>query len=169
MELWKAGNEVMQQLQTLIANHHPHLALIEGDIGVIFREKAIEKSGKVTLGTTKKAPPLLGVLTDKKYNYKFLIELGADVWQTLSDRQRLALLDHHLCSMVVEEDEDKGTLTCSIRPPDFFGYKDEVERWGMWRPLDDDTLTVLEHMFEKKGDEAASSDDLNDVLTALNH
>ncbi len=167
MELWKAGNDVMKLLKQLIANHHPHLVMIETDIAVVFRQKAIEKHGRVVLGTTKKAPPALAVLTDKKFSYKFIIELGADSWQALSNRQQMALLDHHLCSMVVEEDEEKGTMTCSIRLPDFYGYKEEVERWGMWRPLDDDTLTVLEQMFGKSTDEKASDDDFANVLDAL--
>lgn len=168
MEIWKAGKDVMDLMLRLIAEHHPHLAMIESDIGIVFREKAIEKNGKTILGVTKKAPPMLSVLTDKKFNYKFIVELGADAWQTLSDRQRMALIDHHLCSMSVEEDEDKGTLSCSMRPPDFLGYKEEVERWGMWRPLDDDTLTALEHMFDTKdGDRSSVADDISDALDVL--
>jgi hypothetical protein len=174
MEIWKAGKDVMTLLQRLIADNHPHLVLIEKEIGVIFRQKAIEKNGRVILGTTKKAPALLSVLTDEDYNYKFLIELGADSWQTLSDRQRLALLDHHLCAMIVTEDEEKGTQVCSLRVPDFLCYKEEIQRWGMWRPLDDDTHTALEHMFDDKLKEAnrptaATTDDLADVLNALSN
>jgi hypothetical protein len=48
----------------------------------------------------------------------------------------------------VEEDANSGEIKCSIRQPDFTGFKDEVARWGMWRPLDDETLTAVEKMFE---------------------
>jgi len=169
MDTWKAGKDVMTQLQKLIANYHPHLALIEDEISVIFREKSSEVAGMVILGKTKKAPPNLTVLTDKQFNYKYIIELGADQWATLSDPQRNALLDHHLCSMRVEEDANSGTIKCSIRPPDFIGYKEEVERHGMWRPMDDDTLSAVEHMFGKpakstKPKKRASDSDLDDVL-----
>lgn len=175
MDIWKAGPDVMKKVKTLIAKFHPELVLIEEDIIVLFREKSIEKAGKVTLGVTKKAPPLLPVLTEKDYKYKFIIELGADSWQTLSDKQQMALLDHHLCSMLVQEDEEKGTISCSIRPLDFYGYKEEVERWGMWWPMSDDILTIFEDLFGKDDSEkpkkksaAAATDELDDVLDALN-
>jgi hypothetical protein len=172
---WKAGKDVMDIVQKLIAKHHPHLALIEKDIGVVFKDKATEKAGLVIPGNTKKAPPLMEILTDKKFNYKFIIELGADAWQQLNDKQQQALLDHHLCAMLVEEDKEGG-LKCSIRPPDFVGYKEEVERWGMWRPMDEDTLTIIEEMFGKKAEEhtanvrkrAGDAEDLDEVLDALN-
>jgi hypothetical protein len=148
VDIWKAEKKVMKMVSDLIAQHHPHLVLIEEEIGVIFREKASEVAGVVILGKTKKAPSLLPVLTDKKFSYKFLIELGADEWNnSLDDRQRMALLDHHLCSMMAEEDPNTGEIKCTIRPPDFIGYTEEVQRWGMWRPIDDETLTAVEKMF----------------------
>lgn len=178
MEIWKAGPDVMKSVTKLIAQYHPHLALIEEDIIVVFREKATEKAGKVIMGATKKATPLLAVLTDKKFTYKFIVELGADVWKELDPKQQQALLDHHLCSMKVEEDANSGEIKCSLRPPDFVGYKEEVERWGMWRPMDDDTLSIIEEMFGKKAQEvqaakknspasATAGDDIDSVLDAL--
>ena len=179
MEIWKAGPDVMKSVSTLIGKHHPHLALIEEDIIVVFREKATEKAGKVIMGATKKATPLLAILTDKKFTYKFIVEIGADVWKELDNRQQQALLDHHLCSMKVEEDANSGEIKCSLRPPDFLGYKEEVERWGMWRPMDDDTLSIIEQMFGKKAEEVkaqkkksapsdTATDDIDSVLNALN-
>lgn len=178
MERWKAGPDVMKKVKTLIAKYHPHLVLVEDEIAVVFREKATEKAGKVIMGNTSKATPLLEVLTDKKYGYRFIIELGADVWQNeLDDRQQLALLDHHLCAMKVEDD-GQGGRKYSLRPADFVGYKEEVERWGMWRPMDDDTLSIIEQMFGEKAKEgkaqvqkrvsATAPDDIDDVLKALN-
>jgi hypothetical protein len=58
--------------------------------------------------------------------------------------------------MKVEEDEKNGGFKCSIRPPDFVGYKEEVERHGMWRPMDEDTLSIIEEMFGKKAEEHAA-------------
>lgn len=175
MERWKAGPDVMKKVKSLIAKYHPHLALVEDEIAVVFREKAVEKSGKVLMGNTSKATPLLEVLTDKKFGYRFIVELGADVWQNeLDDRQQLALLDHHLCAMKVEDD-GQGGRKYSLRPPDFVGYKEEVERWGMWRPMDDDTLSIIEQMFGEKAKEgktkvqkrvsARTPDDIDDLLS----
>jgi len=179
MEKWKAGPDVMKMVTTLIAQYHPHLVLVEKEIVVVFREKASEKAGKVIMGGTSKMTPLLSVVTDKKFEFKFIIEIGADVWENeLDNTQRLALLDHHLCAMKVEDD-GQGGYKYSLRPPDFVGYKEEVERWGMWRPMDDDTLSIIEKMFGDKAKQgnadksvqikmgATTPDDLDDVLDAL--
>lgn len=174
MDTWKAGKDVMTMMKKLIAKHHPHLALIEEDIGILFREKAVEKAGKVILGSTKKAPGVLSVLTDKQFNHKFIIELGADAWARLSDKQRMACLDHHLCAILVEEDPETGAVKYGLRPPDFFAYRGEMERWGMWWPMDDETLSVIEEMFGEKAAQvseasnaAKDADDLEDVLDTL--
>lgn len=174
MDTWKAGKDVMKMMKQLIAKHHSHLVMIEDEISIIFREKAVEKAGKVMLGATKKAPALLPVLTDKQFNYKFIIELGADAWAKLSDKQRMACLDHYLCAMMVEEDPESGSVKYGLRPPDFFAYRGEMERWGMWWPMDDETLSVIEEMFGDKAAEVTKSsnaaedaDDLEDVLDTL--
>jgi hypothetical protein len=171
MDTWKAGPDVMTQVSTLIGQYHPHLALIEDEIAVVFREKASEVAGTIILGKTKKAPSLITVLTDKKFNFRFIIELGADEWQALTLQQQSALLDHHLCSMVAEEDPNTGEIKTGIRPPDFLGYREEVERHGMWRPMDDETLSVVEKMFGKAAKQPkkreAEPEDLDDALDAL--
>jgi len=173
MDKWKAGPDVMKMVTTLIAKYHPHLVLIEEEIAVVFREKASEKAGKIIMGNTSKATPLLEVLTDKKFTYRFIIEIGADVWNNeLDNKQQLALLDHHLCAMKVEDD-GQGVRKYSLRPPDFVGYKEEVERWGMWRPMDDETLSIIEEMFgdkaEAKNDvqKRTVPDDIDDVLNSI--
>lgn len=153
MEKWKAGPDVLKKMGSLIAKYHPQLALVEKEIAIVFREKAVEKSGMVIMGNTAKASPLLEVLTDKKFSYRYIIELGGDVWENeLDNQQQLALLDHHLCAMKVEDDGNGG-YKYSLRPPDFIGFKEEIERWGMWRPMDDDTLSIIEEMFGKKAAE----------------
>lgn len=178
MERWNAGPDVMKMVTTLIAKYHPHLVLVEKEIAVVFREKAIEKAGKVFLGGASKMGWQISVITDKKFQHKFIIELGADVWQNeLDETQRLALLDHNLCSMKVEDDKEGG-YKYSLRPPDFVAYKEEVERWGMWRPMDDDTLSIIEKMFGEKAKEgsdtvqkrtaAQTPDDIDDILGAPN-
>lgn len=154
MQTWKAGEDVLEMVEDLIRNHHPMLLMVKDEITVLFREKAQERCGKVLLGITKKAPTNLPVLTDKKFLYKFIIEIGADTWQGLSQHQRMALLDHHLCSMRVEENAETGNVSYSIRPPDFKGYRGEVERWGMWWPIDGETLSIIEQMFGRKAIQA---------------
>lgn len=149
-DIWKAGKDVDKIKVDLINKYHPDLALIQEEIVILFKEKASVAAGQVIAGKTKKAPPILSVLTDKKFEYRFIVELGADVWGTLTDEQRVAMIDHHLCSMEVKEDAESGEIKCGVRPPDFTGYKEEIERHGMWRDFDEDTMLAVENAFKDK-------------------
>lgn len=146
MQIWKAGPDVEKLLQKLIGKHHPNLLLIKDEIAVVFKEKASSPGGTAILGKSKKAPPLLTVFTGT--DYKFIIELADDEWKELDSRQQQALLDHHLCSLVCEEDPESGGFKCAVRAPDVVGYREELKRWGMWRPTAPQvTPTLVEQMF----------------------
>ena len=131
VDYWKAGNDVNTMMNTLLG-HHPDLVLVEDEIAVVFREKAAKRGGKIVLGSSKKAPSMLGVLGD--IEYKFILEIAADEWQGLTNKQQLALLDHLLCGCGVEENANTGTMKCFIRTPDVAFYWDELDRHGDWRP-----------------------------------
>lgn len=131
MDVWKASEDVIATVHDLIAKHHPHLASIRDQIAILFREKASHKGDKVVLGASKKAPPVLGVLGD--IDYKFIIEIAADEWKTLSDAAKTALLDHHLCACKGVENEQNGEMKFFVQPPDVSFYREEVERHGFWR------------------------------------
>lgn len=132
MDIWKANDDVRDIVKELITNYHPHLAMSLDEIAVVFREKASKVGGQVVLGKSRKATILLGVLGD--VDYKFIIELAADEWSHLDPAQQRALLDHHLCACRVDEDSKTGNLKFYIAPPDFVGYRGEIERHGIWRP-----------------------------------
>jgi hypothetical protein len=130
-QMWKAGDDVMNTVTDLIAKYHPDLVLCDEEIAVVFKEKASQVGDVVIAGKTAKAPKLLGILGE--VDYKFVITLGADEWQSLSDKQRVALLDHHLCACGVEENPKTGSTRFYVRIPDVAFFKDEVERHGFWR------------------------------------
>jgi hypothetical protein len=156
--IWKAGPEITKTVLDLIKKHHPRLLLVQDEIAVVMKEKASTPGGVVVYGKSGKAPPLLAALTAT--DWKFVITLAADTWNELSPTQQMALIDHHLCSMVIEEDPDQGTIKCSIRPPEGW-YREEVERWGFWRPMcDPDAKTPVEQMFgaEEKEQEATDGE-----------
>lgn len=130
-DMWRAGDEVMASVKDLIAKYHPHLALHDDEIVILFKEKATQVGEQVILGKTAKASPVLALLADRPY--KFIITLAADEWQRLSDKKRLALLDHHLCGCRAEENDKTGTSKFWVQPPDVDFYQGEVERHGFWR------------------------------------
>lgn len=128
---FEAGDEVYDLMRQMIANFHPDLASVDKEIAIIMRSKAGKSGGQVVLGKTRKAPSLLGVLGPK--DYKFIIELAGDEWTNLTDKQREALMDHHLCACNVEIDDVSGEIKCQVMSPDFIGFRGELERHGIWR------------------------------------
>ena len=135
---YKASTEVHDRMKALIGQNHPDLALISEEIGIIFREKASNSGGQRVLGKTYRPAPQLNAL----YNgdYKFIIELPADIWENeLGDRERDAMMDHHLCSMTSELNEETGEPVCMSLRPDIIGYKENIERFGMWFPKKPET------------------------------
>lgn len=128
-QVWKAEEDVMATMRMLIASHHPHLAVCDDQIAVLFTEKAASAGDCVVSGKVAKASPLIGLLGDKEY--KFVITLIAEIWQNLTDNQRVALLDHHLCACRTKEAEG-GDIKYHIQKPELNLYKDNLERYGFW-------------------------------------
>jgi hypothetical protein len=147
MSLYVANKEIHDMMEQLIRDYHHDLLPIMDQIVIVFREKAAKSGGKTVYGKSKKASPIISVLGEKEY--KFIIELAADCWENeLAADQRLALLDHHLCACRVDFDDKTGEYKCQVVPPDFIGFREEIDRHGIWRPQ------------ESNGDEGASVDEL---------
>ena len=136
VDIWIAGNEVTSQLKEVIRDFHPQLLPVQDEIAVIFRDKASKRGGKISLGTTKKASPLLSLLGEK--DYKFVIELAADEWKSLPSPEKVALLDHHLCACGSKEVEQTGETRYFVEPPDVSFFWDELDRHGAWRSRPED-------------------------------
>ncbi len=135
--IWKAPEEIKTQVDNLIANRHPELALVVDEICVTFREKAAKSGGQVVFGRAFKCSDYMNLVGGT--NYKFIIELAADEWTgTLTNDQHEALLDSILCSMVVEEDENSGDIKLGVIKPDIQAFRKNIEKYGMWFPKDDE-------------------------------
>lgn len=110
----------------LIANYHPELATAR--LGYIFVDKASSKGGVEVLGKTRKISGPLEFLLE----LDFLIEIAEDQWATLSQEQRLALVDHLLERCTGEEDEKSGEMKWKIREPDVQEFASILRRHGAW-------------------------------------
>lgn len=149
-DFWKAGEDVHEIIKRLVANNHPDLVLVLDEIVVVFRDKAGKSGGKVTLGTSRKVAPIANAIGNT--SYKFMLEIGADVWENeLDNAKREALLDHLLCSCRCEEDPKTAEPKCSIAKPDIAAFRDNIERYGMWFPKDEgdggDNSSPVEEIF----------------------
>jgi hypothetical protein len=147
-EYWKANKDIHDQVMVLVGQNHPDLALCVEEIVVVFRSKAGKSGGQVILGRPKKATALANALAGE--DYKFVLEVGADVWETgLTAREREALLDHLLCACRAEDDPKSGEIKYSIAPPELSAYRDNIARYGLWFPREDDEEedSAVEKMF----------------------
>lgn len=131
MDIFKAEKGVYELMYEVLKRHHAgRLVDIMDQIQIVFRETASVVGGKVIQGKTRRANSILEVLHGDKS--MFIIELAADVWQSFDDKQKYALLDHHLCAIHVSENK-QGDRTYKVGPPDFEGFRGEIERHGVWR------------------------------------
>lgn len=130
-DVWMAGDVELTTMKDLIAKYHTHLVDCVDEIALLFKEKASTVGDVVIPGKTAKASPLFSVLAETKW--KFIITLAVDAWSDLDDKQKLALLDHHLCYCKVKEDKEKKTVNYYIAAPDVAFFKEEVKRHGVWR------------------------------------
>jgi hypothetical protein len=141
-DMWLANEDTHNMMRDVIGQNHPDLAILLGvkreldEIQIVFREKAGKSGGRVVLGVAKKVPAIVNALAVT--NYKFVLELAADQWETeLDSKQRRALLDHLLCSCRTEEDPESGEMKCSLVKPDLSVFKENIERYGVWFPKDE--------------------------------
>lgn len=149
MDIWKANDEIHAKILELIGQNHPDLALVVDEIVVVFREKAGKSGGQVVLGNSKKVAALANAIGNTAF--KFVLEIAADQWENeLSSRQQEALLDHLLTACRCDEDPKSGEFKCSVAKPDIMAFRENVERYGMWFPVDakeDEGPSPVEEMF----------------------
>lgn len=146
-DLWKANDDIHKKMLELIGQNHPDLALVSDEIVVVFKEKAGKSGGQVVLGNSKKVAALANAIGDT--DFKFVLELAADQWEhELTSRQREALLDHLLTACRCEEDPKSGDLKCTVAKPDIQAFRENVERYGMWFPKEEEEgPSPVEQMF----------------------
>lgn len=149
-DYWHAADDVYNTMKQLVAHNHPDLALAVDEIAIVFKEKAGKSGGRAVIGKASKVAPLANALANKPY--KFVLEIGADVWEHgLTSKQREALLDHLLCSCHGDEDPKSGEMKWSVVKPDLTAFRENIERYGMWFPSDEDAdeaaASAVEEMF----------------------
>jgi len=159
MEFWKASDEIHKMVRDLIGQNHPDLATIAGDIIVVFREKARKSGGQTVYGTVNRASSISNALLNE--DHKFILVVGADQWEnTLTGRQKEALLDYLLCACRADEDQSTGDVKIHIARPDFVAFRENIERYGIWYPKETnnsasgdpkDGQGALEEELEKDG------------------
>jgi len=140
MTSYTTASAVERIAEKLIAQHHRHLADVP--IRYLWRDKAATSKGRTVLGKARKVGGLNAHLVHLVRKDEppdevefFVVEIAADAWQTLTEPQRIALVDHELCHLGVDipERADKDR-TLVLRGHDLEEFTGVVERHGLWRP-----------------------------------
>lgn len=105
-----------------------HAELSHASIAYIFREK-MKTRDRVVWGKMSKADGKLSFFN----GFDFVMEINWEVWRTLSNMQKVALIDHQL-SHATREENDKGERKWVLRSHDIEEFTGIVDRWGIWRP-----------------------------------
>lgn len=129
----RIGAKVMEE-------HHEHLLGVR--VEFLFMNKTPKSKGRHVWGRARKIGGLNAFLAlgpnwlpeayeDQPFDF-FVIEVSEEVWETLTERGKRALIDHELTHCAIEEDED-GFLNLSIVGHSIEEFETIVRRHGLWR------------------------------------
>jgi hypothetical protein len=133
--IYSQARAVKEIAETLIPQHHKHL---EGArIDYVFRSKHQKSKGKIVAGKAHKISGLnafLGTQTNAPFGGPdfFCMVIALDIWDAISDAQRIALVDHELCHFFREVNDETGEWGLSIRGHDVEEFAEIVYRHGLW-------------------------------------
>jgi len=120
------ADEVEKIGKQLIPKYHSHL--IQCRIAWLFKNKAITSKGVEVAATAEKISKKHHALS----GYHFLITTAYPTWKELSDKQKLAVVDHELEHCFVEDDEKTGEPKYSILPHDVEEFGSIIKRHGLY-------------------------------------
>lgn len=125
----------------IIACHHPHLCEMQPRIEFLYVTPTPKKNGKRIWGQAKKVSNLAAFFasadpTAEEANDPFFaVIISLNEWLRLSEAQKRALVDHELCHLWCEVDEDDADkINLSILSHDVEEFRQIVERHGLWAP-----------------------------------
>lgn len=120
--------DIYELVEELVAAHHDHLA--EARIALVWVHNVKpDRDGHLVLGKARKISQ-----REQLWNeHDFSIELNEFAWRELKVEQRRALVDHELCHLAVDQDEETEEETFRIRKHDLEEFNAVVRRHGLWR------------------------------------
>jgi len=119
-----------EMAKPLIANYHTHL--VNCRIAYLYRNKPMNEGGRTVFAKAKKCSTEVKSLCEASGGeaYDFYIIINYEVWNTLSDTQQRAVLDHELCHCWVEDDEKTGEPKYKILPHGLSEFSEILDRYG---------------------------------------
>lgn len=151
---WREAPDVKRIADELIPKHHEHLILRADEIRYVFRDDEPVSKGRFVLGKARKVGGLSCYLAnaepeapndfgDHEIADMFVIEISEPLWDRLTAAGRIALVDHELCHLAMDVEEDTGRIVRRIRGHSVEEFTEIVHRHGLWRP---ELERLAEHM-----------------------
>ena len=126
MDLWQA--EEAQELADAEVIPQWHDDLRDAQIVFLFADKLPKKGGRDVLAKIRKSTPVERCLAGAD----LILLIVEEEWTKHAKEWRLALLDHELCHVVAEWD-DEGKVSYKIVAHDLEEFRAIVERHGEWQ------------------------------------
>lgn len=121
--------EIVDELRETIDDHKP---LIDIRIECVWKPKATRSKGHLVLGKARKISGLNAYLANGGEEF-FVIEIALDTWDHLTHEQRVALVDHELCHLRVDEDHVTGEPVLGMHHHEIEEFAGVIARHGFWK------------------------------------
>ena len=135
-EWLKVDDEVLDLAADIITEYIPELQ--DASIAFLFRSEAQRSGDRITMGQAKKVSAeyqALGLDND------FLIWLAQDIWYSLTEHQKRALVHHELLHCGFSNDKDPKP---KLKPHDFEEFDAIIAIYGFWRPNGGRTVEAVQ-------------------------
>ena len=152
-KFWKTEDEVDIFVKSLITEHRQDLIIdaIYPTIVCFFQDKANISKGHISVAkiykVSDKINGLCSAFSIKPVRLDFIIQIAFDIWKTLSDTQKLAVLFHELAHVGIrtEEDEETGKtiITYFLRGHDVEEFASVIKLFGFYM---DDILNFAQNL-----------------------
>lgn len=129
---------VLELAEEIINEHCPDL--LDASIAFLFKTEAPQSNGQIVLGQAKKVGAEWQALG---LDHDFFIWLAQDIWYSLDDNQKRALVHHELCHCGFSQKEDEDPKPKMI-PHDFEEFNIIIQLYGFWRPNSSRTIEAVQ-------------------------
>lgn len=133
MTEYRHAPEVEAIAADLIRDEEQHKPLADVRVDCVYRDIHQKSKGRTVLAKARKVSGLNAYLANGEAAQRdfFVVEVAEDTWDKLTPEQQVALVDHELCHLAVEFD-DEGTPQLSLRGHDLEEFGAVVQRRGLW-------------------------------------
>lgn len=119
-------SEVVESLaKDLIREHHPELVNLK--IVYLWKNKPMQKGGREVIAMIRKASSLIKALTE----YDIIMIVSYPLYNSLTDKQQRACIDHELCHVLIDEDL-AGNPKIKMVAHDVEEFGSIIERHGLY-------------------------------------